>query len=215
MSEAVHLFLGNGAYGKADALLQRNHEYMILFKDVADSLGIGDRNRDEETGDVRNELHSFFPCFFYENSGSFLDELVVLGSFSVELFDLFRILADADHCMLSCTVAVGPCSTAAVLVDIDVFLDDVFVRGNADHSAHALAVHREALGKGVCTNDEDVLRESAEYLEEFTAFFLFAAVVEVCNVSNQDGILCFILGCFLEDIDSRLPFSHGHAVAGR
>jgi hypothetical protein len=83
VSEAVHLFLGNGAYGKADALLQRNHEYMILFKDVADSLGIGDRNRDEETGDVRNELHSFFLCFFYENSGSFLDELVVLGSFSV------------------------------------------------------------------------------------------------------------------------------------
>ena len=131
----------------------------------------------EETGDVRNELHSFFPCFFYENSGSFLDELVVLGSFSVELFDLFRILADADHCMLSCTVAVGPCSTAAVLVDIDVFLDDVFVRGNADHSAHALTIHGKAFAACISNYDENIIRQVSKFLEELAAFFLFSAVV--------------------------------------
>ena len=169
---------------------------MLLFQIVADRLGLGDRDGDEESGDVGDEFHAFLSCFLHEDRRSVLNEAEILGALCVERFDLFIVAADADHRILRGTVAVRPGRTAGVLVDVYEFFDDILIGGDPDHRAHALAIHGEALGQGVGTDRQNILREAAEETEESSAFLLLAAVVKVCHIRNQDRLLRFILDRF-------------------
>ena len=118
MGKTGHLRFGDGADGEADAFLQRYHEDMLLFQIVADRLGLGDRDGDEEAGNVGDEFHAFLSRFLHEDRRSVLNEAEILGALCIERFDLFIACADADHRILRCTVAVRPGRTAGVLVDV-------------------------------------------------------------------------------------------------
>ena len=173
------------------------------------------RERDEETGDVGDVFQSRRVGFFHENRGALLDELVVFRALGVELFEFVRILADGGHRFHRGAVAIRPASAAAVLIDIHKFLRDALILRDANERAHALPVEREAFGERVRNEDEDIFRQIFKFLEETAARLLFAAVVEIGDIGDENDVFVLSFDDFRTEFGDRAPFVVRHAIAGR
>ena len=100
LSHAVHFGNRHCANGYANAHLQRNGKNQIVVEFVADSTWIRRRNRNEESGFVRQRVQ-FAGCgFFHEDGAALTDRLVQLFPLLLALREETFFYYESRFCVL-------------------------------------------------------------------------------------------------------------------
>ena len=177
----------------------------------ADCIRIFSRDGQEEACYIGQHGQTTFFSFLSKDICTSFNHLIVIVAFFANSSQKFRIIIDGSqgaHCR---TVDVGPSCTAGVLVDISKFFDNFFTGRYTNHSTGTLTVESKAFGHAVANDGQDICRQTAQFFEDFTHFFFFTCVVNVCYVKEQDDVFA-TFSSFFQNIEYAIHIFFAQAV---
>ena len=155
---------------------------------IADCLRILCRDGQEEAGNIRHHLEAAFLGFPREDIAPFLNHLIVMVPFFLDIIQKLFVLVDGGKRIHGTAVAVGPGAAARKLIDVHEFLDLILAGRNTDEGAAALSIHGKALGKAVADQDKNIFWQMAELLEDLADLFPFTGIVNIGYIKGKDSL---------------------------
>ena len=151
----------------------------------------------EEAGNIRHHLEAAFLGFPREDIAPFLNHLIVMVPFFLDIIQKLFVLVDGGKRIHGTAVAVGPGAAARKLIDVHEFLDLILAGRNTDEGAAALSIHGKALGKAVADQDKNIFWQMAELLEDLADLFPFTGIVNIGYIKGKDSLfICSLDGIF-------------------